>query len=127
MEYKHLFNRLDGMLGNNPKYSHSHIQECLENELRGENTALLRLLRKVEVQGSTLYELLKDGALADMPYNRRNWKEILYENIDNVLMDIGNKVTIDKLTVDAVLFYEYWHWFFRHGRKTRQGERWLKA
>ena len=124
--YKHLFGRLDSMLGSNPSYSRSHIQDCLCNELRGEATPLFRLLHKVEIQGSTLYELLNDMAITDMPYNRRSWKETLSDDIKEALKDIDENMELEHLIKDQTLFYEYWHWFFRHGRKTKQAERWLK-
>ncbi len=124
-DYKHLFNRLDGMLGRNPAHSRSHLQESLLTELRGNTTPIVKLLHKVEIQKSSLFELLQNAPLADMPYNQRNWKDVLSANIVEALHDINEKTTLEKLKTDETLFYEYWHWFFRHGRKTQQAERWL--
>ena len=117
-ESKHLFTRLDGMLGKNPAHSRSHLQNALLDEKGGANTPLSRFLRKVEVNGISLEELLENTAIARMPYNKRDWLSVLSPRIDEAIADIDSSWSLDKITSDEELFYEYWHWFFRHGRKT---------
>lgn len=117
-EVKHLFARLDGMLGSNTAHSLSNLRNALLDEKRGEATPLSRLLRRIEVNGISLEDLLENITIEKMPYNERDWFNVLSPKVDEALEDIGGNVSIEKLKADEELFYEYWHWFFRHGRKT---------
>lgn len=116
----HLFARLESMLGERTKYCRSKLQENLLAEKRGEITPLTRMLRKVEVDKKNLGDLLENAPLREMPYNRRDWQSILSPNIHEALADISDNLSLEKMKLDETLFYEYWHWFFRHGRKAEK-------
>lgn len=121
----HLFARLDGMLGERSAYCRSSLQSNLLAEKRGESTPLIRMLRNVEVHGKSLGELLENTPTALMPYNdrKREWQNVLSPEIHEALEDILEK-PLEELKAAETLFYEYWHWFFRNGRKAEKLERW---
>ncbi|SDO93068.1 CRISPR-associated protein Csx10 [Selenomonas ruminantium] len=122
----HLFARLDSMLDEKSAYCRSNMQNSLEAEKGGESTPLTRMLRKVEVSGTSLGELLENAPLAQMPYNnqKHDWQSVLSPKIHEVLADIDDKLSLEELKTNDKLFYEYWHWFFRNGRKAEKLERW---
>ena len=115
----HLFARLDSMLGEKSTYCCSNMRNNLLAEKRGESTPLTKMLRKVDVSGKSLGELLENTPLAQMPYNNRkhDWQSVLSPKINEALEDISEKLSLEKMKNDEKLFYEYWHWFFRNGRK----------
>lgn len=125
-EANHLFARLDSMLGEKSAYCCSNLQNNLLAEKRGESTPLTRMLRKVEVRGKCLGELLENTPISLMPYNdkKRDWQSVLSPQIHEALEDISAKVSLEKIKTDQTLFYEYWHWFFRNARKAEKSERW---
>ncbi len=121
----HLFARLESMLEGKDKYCRSKLQERLLAEKRGDITPLTQMLRKVEVDKKSLGELLENAPLVEMPYNQHNWQDILTPKIHDALADISDTLSLEKMKKDETLFYEYWHWFFRHGRKAEKVERWM--
>ncbi|SEH22444.1 hypothetical protein [Selenomonas sp. KH1T6] len=120
----HLFARLDSMLDEKSNYCRSNMQNNLAAEKGGESTPLTRMLRKVEVNRTGLGELLENTPLDKMPYNKCDWQSVLSPKIHEALADIDDKLSLDELKNNDKLFYEYWHWFFRNGRKAEKLERW---
>ena len=97
------------------------FQQKLETELR-EQSVLDKRLQNLEYKGKGLKEILLGTAPA--PYDSAAFKTKMNEEINPELAeDIGFVLPNAE---DGALFYEYWLWFFRHGRKLavrRKGEK----
>lgn len=119
----HSFARLENLLGERKDLAQAknRFQQKLETELR-EQSVLDKRLQNLEYKGKGLKEILLGTAPA--PYDSAAFKTKMNEEINPELAeDIGFVLPNAE---DGALFYEYWLWFFRHGRKLavrRKGEK----
>ena len=106
----HLFARLESLLGD--KKDLAGVQQRFLGELQGklaDGKKIDQHLHAIKLDGKELYDLLqwvdgwphKDGWKADLPVRTAEF-----------MQEIG----LAKPAEDA-LYYEYWHWLFRHARK----------
>ena len=109
-EATHSFARLESMLGERKDLDKAkeRFQKKLLEELR-EGSVLDKRLQNLTFRGRELKEILLGEA--PLPYAGLNFKE---EISPELAEDIGYILPDSK---DGALFYEYWLWFFRHGRK----------
>lgn len=115
----HSFARLESLLGERKDLGKAkgRFQEKLQNELRAQSV-LDKRLQNLTLQGKELKEILlaKDA----MPYDTLRFEE----EVPKELAEDAGFVIPDKS--NGILFYEYWLWFFRHGRKlavARKGDK----
>lgn len=109
----HMFSRLELMLGVNPEGSQRRLYEKYKEATVGKKeTPFTKHLRKVLSNGMFLSEILGNKK---RPYQSR--MEKLHESgkrFKELLRLLGcNDIPV----TDDEIFYEYWLWFFRHGRK----------
>ncbi|MCH3960194.1 MAG: hypothetical protein LKE51_12890 [Selenomonas sp.] len=111
----HMLSRLDGLLSRTKETAATGFPSLLERECRDDSTPFVRHLEAIRIDGRKLRDILK-GNLADMPYQVRLADSIQKEDrkIGELYQELGMN---SSLTKDSLVFYEYWHWFFRHGRK----------
>ena len=106
----HSFARLESMLGERRdlQQAKKRFQGKLQNELR-DKSVLDKRLQNLTLKGRELKEILL--GMAPMPYASYNFSEIIPAGLAE---DAGFAVPNPE---SGILFYEYWLWFFRHGRK----------
>ncbi len=106
----HSFARLESILGerNNLGQAKIRFRELLQNELR-EQSILDKRLQNLTLNGRELKEILTGKA--PMPYSSLQFEK---EVPVTLAEDVGFKIPTQE---DGAVFYEYWLWFFRHGRK----------
>lgn len=110
----HMLSRLDGLLSRCKENAATAFPALLENEQRGGNTPLAKHLEAVRIQGRKLKDILQKD-LPKMPYADRLVTSI---HQDEHLMALYGELGMSlPLPTDSMVFYEYWHWFFRHSRK----------
>ena len=107
----HMLSRLDGLLSRVKETAATGFPALLANECRDDSTPFVRHLEAIRIDGRKLRDILQ-GSLADMPYQVRLEKED--QRIGELYQKLGMNSSLAK---DSLVFYEYWHWFFRHGRK----------
>lgn len=119
----HSFARLENLLGERKDLAQAanRFRQKLQEELR-EQSILDKRLKNLAWGGKELKEILLGEAPA--PYDSAVFKEKVKMEINPELAeDVG--FDLPKAT-DGALFYEYWIWFFRHGRKlavSRKGDK----
>ena len=118
-EATHSFARLESLLGarNNLSGARLRFQNKLQEELR-DKSVLDERLKGLSLNGKELKEILLGSA--PLPYASLDLSKELPQDLAE---DIG--FAFPKADND-ILYYEYWLWFFRHGRKfaiARKGEK----
>lgn len=113
-EKKHLFSRLEDMLGDRQSMQgkkNSFINK-FKASIRPKSQAE-KHLQSIKLNGKDLKDILSGEAM--LPYEAKlDWIGLLGNNIKSLAKDIEFKLP-DKNNDE--IFYEYWLWFFRHGRK----------
>ena len=113
----HTFARLEGLLGErkNLQKAKERFQSKLGYELR-EKSVLDTHLQNLRLGGTELKKFLcpKDNKPITMPYTTIKFEEEFPDELKKLANDIG---FVPPKFDDGSLFYEYWLWFFRHGRK----------
>lgn len=115
----HSFARLENLLGErkNLENARERFQNKLQDELR-QQSILDKKLQNLTLRGQELKDIL--AGKAPMPYKVLDFKE---EVPVALAEDVCFELPSDK---SGVVFYEYWLWFFRHGRKfaiARKGDK----
>lgn len=112
----HFFTRMDNLLGD--KTNLENIKEDYRGRIcreQGNATQFDRYLVNLCLGEYTLIEILRD--MSYVPY-KKAWNRELNNNNSNIrdlLEEIGMVDSYD--VTNGEYFYEYWHWFFRYGRK----------
>lgn len=113
----HSFARLESLLGErkNLQKAKERFQSKLNGELR-ERSALATHLQNLRLGGTELKKYLcpEDNKPIIMPYTTLKFEEEFPDELKKLANDIG---FVPPKFDDGSLFYEYWLWFFRHGRK----------
>lgn len=118
-EANHSFARLETLLGERVDLAGAKIrfQEKLERELR-DQSILDKRLQNLTFKGKELKEILTGKV--SMPYADLDYtEEIPKELVEDAAFRLPS-------VEDGAVFYEYWLWFFRHGRKlaiARKGDK----
>lgn len=109
----HTFARLEMWLGNRTETEglSERFLTRFANEVR-EGSPLERHLRALRIHHKTLFEIFGDRGL--MPFEENACQETLRQAVPEMLAKQAD-FQLEKDKDD--LFYEYWLWFFRHGRK----------
>lgn len=113
----HSFARLESLLGERkdlPK-AKENFQNKLQKELR-EKSVLDKHLKNLRLRGTELKDFLcpEDKRTIAMPYATLKFEEDFPSELKELDKDIG---FVHPGADNGALFYEYWLWFFRHGRK----------
>ena len=118
----HFFSRMDALLGGSKKDASSHLQNAIEMERGNGATPFAKALQRISIRGRKLGDYMKDGNLKDMPYNQRDW-QVLSDamQLERAMQAVGIAGGIEHFQCTEALFYTYWHWFFRYGRKASAG------
>ena len=106
----HLFARLESLLGD--KKDLAGVRQRFLGELQGklsDGKKIDQHLHAIKLAGSELYDLLQ--AANGWPH-QDGWKDHLPAGTAEFMKEIG----LDK-PAENELYYEYWHWLFRHARK----------
>ena len=116
----HSLARLDAILHNAKQYGGlAGLQAELAQEVKGSATPFAKALSGIRIKGKNIKSFLEAGVeYADMPY----WQDGRYasladEKMENVLQDLHIAEGMTYFRDSAEIFYAYWHWFCRYGRK----------
>lgn len=108
----HALARLESELGDrtNIKGIRSHVKGFVTG--LGTAMTLRDHLQNIKINGSSLYDLFsEESGKKAMPYEPFRFNR-------GIAKELAEKVGLSETTLDDdFLFYEYWLWFFRHGRK----------
>ena len=122
----HVFSRLDGLLPpKNNTNMQTEFQQRLQEALRENASAFRSHLEEIKIKlpdGSepqSLYNLLTSDL--SQPYRVGGRLKDQDQLLQNFYRDIGKKEALRP--EDGDLIREYWHWFFRHARKTKDGKK----
>jgi len=118
----HMFSRLESILSGYETIQNVRHKFNLEiKEEAKDGSVFNKHLDRVKVNGQTLYKIFTTDN-SQMPYVNMRFTEYFPQGMDELCKEIGFDGTKDN--ADR-LFYEYWKWFFRHGRKqaVQQGRR----
>lgn len=122
----HTFARLEGLLGErkNLQKAKERFQSKLSYVLR-EKSVLDTHLQNLRLDGTELKKFLcpEDNKPIIMPYTTIKFEEEFPDELKKLANDIG---FVPPKFDDGSLFYEYWLWFFRHGRKLAIQKRGIK-
>jgi len=108
----HMLTRLDGLLGKRETAVREFKMRLL-SERRADSTSFVQHLQAIRIQGRSAYDLLTED-LQDMPYRERLSEFLQEDHLSSVYSDLG---LCPPDASDGDIYYEYWHWFFRHCRK----------
>lgn len=105
----HVFSRLENMLGYRDHLDDApeRFQRKFEDNLRV-HSRMDKHLEDIKLHGRSLSEYLKEGVT---PENPDDFTKGILENLPG---ELGFILTGED---KGAIFYEYWLWFFRHGRK----------
>lgn len=118
----HFFSRMDALLGGNTKDTSSHLRNAIEQERGNGSTPFAKALQRISIRGRKLGDYMKDENLKNMPYNQRDWKALSDAmQLERAMKAVGIAGGIEYFQCAEALFYTYWHWFFRYGRKASAG------
>lgn len=113
----HALSRLEQILGERPQKSESGLRKIFLDEAEkavASGVVLKSHLSAIQLKNQFLIEWLKNEGNHGMPYTE-DLKAYVRETIPESLKAASSfDVNVDK---DDRIFYEYWLWFFRHGRK----------
>lgn len=120
----HFLARLDALLGGQTADSKEHLAIVIRYEKGNGSTPFAKGLQMITIKERKLGYYLTEANLSEMPYNQRDWQNIAEEmNLNEAMQAIGMTGGISKIKSSEELFYNYWHWFFRYGRKAAAGAR----
>ena len=119
----HSFARLENLLGERKDLQKA--KESFQNRLRGElgvrgelreKSVLDTHLKNLRLEGIELKRFLcpEEKQTVAMPYVSMKFDEKFPKELKDLAKDIE---FVPPKFDDGALFYEYWLWFFRHGRK----------
>lgn len=114
----HFFARLEELLERNR--AGIDFKNALLQELEGNEKPFEKKLQSIRFKGCTLKRYLLEAGTEDMP-NVQPYQETLDENAKNELDGVIDQLQLDKGKLAEEMFYTYWHWFFRYGRKAAAG------
>lgn len=118
----HFFSRLDALLGGQVKKSQEHLANGIAYEMGNGSTPFAKGLQKVSACDRKLRYYLTEAKLSEMPYNQRDWQKLAEEmHLKEAMQAIGITDGLGRFQSYETLFYTYWHWFFRYGRKAAAG------
>lgn len=118
----HFFSRMDALLGGNTKDTSSHLRNAIEQERGNGSTPFAKALQRIFIRGRKLGDYVRDENLKNMPYNQRDWKALSDAmQLERAMKAVGIAGGIEYFQCAEALFYTYWHWFFRYGRKASAG------
>lgn len=118
----HFFSRMDALLGGNTKDTSSHLRNAIEQERGNGSTPFAKALQRISIRGRKLGDYVRDENLKNMPYNQRDWKALSDAmQLERAMKAVGIAGGIEYFQCAEALFYTYWHWFFRYGRKASAG------
>lgn len=118
----HFFSRMDALLGGNTKDTSSHLRNAIEQERGNGSTPFAKALQRISIRGRKLGDYVRDENLKNMPYNQRDWKALSDAmQLECAMKAVGIAGGIEYFQCAEALFYTYWHWFFRYGRKASAG------
>lgn len=118
----HFFSRMDALLGGNTKDTSSHLHNAIEQERGNGSTPFAKALQRISIRGRKLGDYVRDENLKNMPYNQRDWKALSDAmQLERAMKAVGIAGGIEYFQCAEALFYTYWHWFFRYGRKASAG------
>ena len=118
----HFLARLDALLGGQAVNSKEHLAMGIRYEKGNGATPFAKGLQMITIKERKLGYYLTEANLSEMPYNKRDWQNIAEEmNLNEAMQAVGLTGEIQKIQSSEELFYNYWHWFFRYGRKAAAG------
>lgn len=105
----HVFSRLENMLGyrNHLGDAPKRFQKKSKDNL-SDHSRMDKHLEDIKLKGKTLSEYLEDGNMPEEP------EDFALRIPKDLASDLGFMLTEEDR---ESVFYEYWLWFFRHGRK----------
>lgn len=120
--------RFDSMLVNRKEASWQNISNQLTGSI-GESAqkAFNERFNNIRIycddaerpRGYSLKEIFKDNSTMKYPYLERLKSEIKHSEIDKAMEYLSIS---DDIFENSEVFYEYWHWYFRHCRKQVSGK-----
>lgn len=118
----HFFSRMDALLGESRNDSFLHLRNAIEQERGNGSTPFAKALQRISIRGRKLADYMNDGNLKNMPYNQRDWQALSDAmQLERAIQAVGIAGGIGHFQCAEALFYTYWHWFFRYGRKASAG------
>lgn len=105
----HVFSRLENMLGyrNHLGDAPERFQKKFKDNLR-DHSRMDKHLEDIKLHERSLSEYLKEGVTPENP------DDFTKRGVENLPGELGFILTGED---KGAIFYEYWLWFFRHGRK----------
>lgn len=111
----HVFSRLEAMLRQqkSEKNLKSQFRFSIEHQPeKTKDTRLMKYMQEIKIGKNSLYDILLRQQ--PMPYASLPWEKTLPEGAEQLRQIVDFDLSKD---YENELFYEYWKWFFRHGRK----------
>lgn len=112
----HTFARLESWLGNRNETEHirDRFYKRIHSDVRN-GSPMQNHLQHLRFQKKQLLDILSGSA--SMPFERPESLKALENAIPPALAEEVDFKILEDNKLQDIMFYEYWLWFFRHGRK----------
>lgn len=117
---RHFLSRLETVLQNAERRGgFEALRENLSFEVKGPATPFAKALGAIRINGKSLKAFWEeDQTFGDMPYWQEERQQVLFSaEVRQALKDLGIEQGTAYYRDSAELFYAYWRWFCRYGRK----------